>query len=832
MFVYANNTLNQALSCQKISSVGRSSLEGTGWQTVSAPEAMFESITINDPSQFSSYSATLSPNITAKGNYSVLLFTPGCSDDNTCAQRGQVNVTVYPGDDIDPVSTIIYQTNVNEKYNQIYNGTIDPTRGYQPRVVLEPVVGQATPLVFVAQKMQTVFHSGETTSTVSISSLFEFNYNNFTILRSNSSYAAVGNTTVNAAGVALGENATVNSMLALSNLYVGGKFTSEMGGSNFAVIDKGLSSVQNSGLNGPVSHLFSSGKNSIIALGDFSNTAKFSSSGLSNIAQYNTSAKSWSSIGGGVNGNVESIVSYNLNGTLGFALSGNFTQVSNYEVPGFALWLPGYQQWLQASPLNQTYVVGRLSSGQSVGLTEVYFGSLQLFDAQASGAVFIDSNFDVTPMPFSLSSSSSSNSSSSLSKRAQIMSQSGNTINTAVFANDSVTVLGGHFRALDSQGSTVENLLILNSNSSFGLTDNGLQGNNSVVELLVDGSKLYVGGTFNATIGEFNVGSLLIYDLNNQSYAQNQPAGLSGGQQTVTSLNIRPDTQQLIVMGSFEKAGSLGCAAFCIYDLQATRWLTPASGLSGLISTSVFIGTDIILFAGDVQLNSTEMYFGQYDFTTSSFQACQSLSSGLPGPVNSFVLNGDGVESVFASGLDTKTNAAYLSHWNNSIWTRLDSVFGTGTVITQLSLLQLTNQHTSNSVLPKDEILMVTGSLVLQQFGTVSAALFDGVNWQPLYLTSNGVGQSGTINAVFSQSTSSFNFLIGKSYLKKGFVVLIALALAVGLILLIILLGFLVSHIRRRRQGYRPAPSRVSEMDMTGTVPPEYLLREMGNMRR
>lgn len=834
MYVYANNSLNKPLSCQNITQNGKSSLEGSGWQTINAPEATFEQVTIDDASSLTSFSATLYPNITAKGNYSVLLYTPGCSDDDTCSERGQVNVTIYSGSDIDPVSTIIYQTNVNEKYDQIYNGTIDPTSNFTPRVVLQPVAGQTTPFVFVAEKLLTKFQDGETTTTISISNVFEFSYNNFTTFQSNSSFAPVGNTTVNYAGVQLGENATVNNLLVLNDkLYIGGSFSSEQSGSNFVMIKDKLSPVAKDGLNGPVSTLFYAGNDTVLATGNFSNTDKHSNSKLLNIAAYNASADSWSSIGSGTNGLVTSLSNYNLNGTNALALSGAFTQVSTYDVSGFALWLPDSQQWLQQSSLNDSYVTGRISTSQEVGSTDVYFGALQLFDSKASSAVFVDSSFEVSPMPFTLksSSSSSSNKSSSLSKRAEIGSLSGNIINTAVFANNSLTILGGDFEAVDSQGSSVKNILMLDGDTSFGLKDNGLQGNGSVVDLLVDDSRLYVGGNFNATIGQANVGSLLIYDLNNQSYAEIQPAGLNGGEQTVTSMNLRPHNHQLIVMGSFEEAGSLGCNAFCIYDLSATRWLSPTNGLSGLISTSTFIGTDIILFAGDIELNNTAMYFAQYDFETSSYQGYESLSSGLPGPVNSFVLNGNGIESIFASGQDTKTNKSYISHWNNSDWSRLDSVFEDGTVVTQLSLLELNNVHVSNSVLPQDEILMITGSLILKDFGDVSAVLFDGVNWQPLFLTTDGDGNAGTINGIFSQASTSFNSLIGKSYMKAGFVVLISLAIAIGLTLFIILLGFLVAYIRRRRQGYRPAP-RVSELDMTETVPPETLLREMGSVRR
>lgn len=64
--------------------------------------------------------------------------------------------------------------------------------------------------------------------------------------------------------------------------------------------------------------------------------------------------------------------------------------------------------------------------------------------------------------------------------------------------------------------------------------------------------------------------------------------------------------------------------------------------------------------------------------------------------------------------------------------------------------------------------------------------------------------------------------------MKRGFVVLVALAIAVGLTLILIALGLLIAYIRRKRQGYE-APSRVSETEMAETIPPEMLFEEMSH---
>jgi hypothetical protein len=118
---------------------------------------------------------------------------------------------------------------------------------------------------------------------------------------------------------------------------------------------------------------------------------------------------------------------------------------------------------------------------------------------------------------------------------------------------------------------------------------------------------------------------------------------------------------------------------------------------------------------------------------------------------------------------------------------------------------------------------------VLQDFGNASTVMYDGQIWQPLFLTVME-NTSGTVNALYSLNSKSFGTLIAPSFMKVAYVILISLAIAFGIILLLVLTGLVVSYIRKRRLGYRPAPNRVSEVDMTETVPPANLLQAMGNV--
>ena len=66
--------------------------------------------------------------------------------------------------------------------------------------------------------------------------------------------------------------------------------------------------------------------------------------------------------------------------------------------------------------------------------------------------------------------------------------------------------------------------------------------------------------------------------------------------------------------------------------------------------------------------------------------------------------------------------------------------------------------------------------------------------------------------------------------MKKGFVVLISLAIALGLVFLIVVLGVLASYIRRRKEGYQPAPTVMLEKSSSiqDRVPPAFLFGSVG----
>jgi Cortical protein marker for cell polarity len=68
--------------------------------------------------------------------------------------------------------------------------------------------------------------------------------------------------------------------------------------------------------------------------------------------------------------------------------------------------------------------------------------------------------------------------------------------------------------------------------------------------------------------------------------------------------------------------------------------------------------------------------------------------------------------------------------------------------------------------------------------------------------------------------------------LALGFIVLIGLAIALALIFLIVVAGILAERIRRKREGYMPAPTNMfDKASQMSRLPPEQLFGTVGHGR-
>lgn len=94
--------------------------------------------------------------ISPDGNYSVVIYTPGCLNDDTCDQRGTVSIVGNYATKSAAgfsTSTLIAQTNQFDKYDQIYVGGVNATKdGFSSSVKLSSIPNSIG--IVVAQKIR------------------------------------------------------------------------------------------------------------------------------------------------------------------------------------------------------------------------------------------------------------------------------------------------------------------------------------------------------------------------------------------------------------------------------------------------------------------------------------------------------------------------------------------------------------------------------------------------------------------------------------------------------------------------------------------------------
>jgi cbb3-type cytochrome oxidase subunit 3 len=111
-----------------------------------------------------------------------------------------------------------------------------------------------------------------------------------------------------------------------------------------------------------------------------------------------------------------------------------------------------------------------------------------------------------------------------------------------------------------------------------------------------------------------------------------------------------------------------------------------------------------------------------------------------------------------------------------------------------------------------NRMLMASGDIGLQS-GNVSSALYDGAQWHPYLVGSTTRGTLGAVSSLFwSEEHFSFNPI---KYLARGLVVLVAMAIATGLILLLILLILLGAYCLRRHERKQQPAEVYDEKDGT-----------------
>ena len=754
IFAYAVNDFNEP-SCAIGPYPSRASTTGT-WHP-SPPGRNGAQYLIADNSGSNSPSITFEPNIQQTGNYSILVYTPGCLEDNACATRGIVNVTAsLTSTGSQPLSTQVSQTNNYDKFDQIYLGQVDAsTDSFRPRITLTPVSDQGT---VVAARIRFDLIA----STGGLNGLFEFNPN-VAVVDTNFTSSAINN-----AGTSLDPGASITALVTHDQtIYAAGNFTDTIFQNIMAFSNNNATSLPGEGLNAAVSALYS--LDGILYVGgNFTNTSEGDVPGLSNVAAFSYSEDQWIALGAGLNGPVDRIVPIQINTTDNepetcISFNGAFTQIlasgnvraSNAQ--NFAIWVPSRNDWLQDLGIPRMALSGQLTAYADVpNGPNLLAGTLTSTGMDVSGAVSMQSSDEgVRLVPLSINFEETPTQ-STLSKRALTGDQNVTGVVTGLYYQEggrNITVYGGHFAATSSSGATLNNLLFINGSNDDAVTGmpDGLDQNSTFLALNLQDDLLFAGGSVTGNIAESPINGLVVYDFARGDYLDMQPPALQGENVVVNSIKTRPGSSDVYVGGSFDTAGSLGCRSLCMFQTSSRQWNSLDSALSGTVTSLTWASNNRLVVAGNLTVGGNSTALATYE-PDSQIWAALSIPQ-LPGSVTTFAPATMDVSKWWAAGKNSD-GTVFLAQYDGQDFHPISGAFESSTTIRGLQILGLTEEHESSDILDRDQALLITGQLDLVGFGNVSAVLYNGTTFTPFILSSTADGSAGSLSQLFSSNVN------------------------------------------------------------------------------
>ncbi|GAD97268.1 cellular morphogenesis protein (Rax2), putative [Paecilomyces variotii No. 5] len=838
IYAYAINDFNEP-QCANVK-FGSTAVTSGAWTRSPAGDTAADYLSAQvSAADAGSTSVTFKPDIKQSGNYSVRLYTPGCIQDNTCNSRGGVNITgtFATGTDAPaPIQTVLFQTNDYEKYDTIYTGYVDASSSdFRTSVTLTPASGQGN-LDVVASRVQYLLISanGTTNGDSDDGSGGDFNG----LYDYDPAETSKTTSNINEAGSNLNKDALITSMATHDGiLYAAGNFSTSTFKNIMSVSDGNGTSLPDGGLNAEVNDVLSL-DDVLYVGGSFTGTATGGNGDLKGIAAYSYSSKAWSPLGAGVNGRVTSVVALSLNVSTDtsettVAVSGDFDQIlgfgdnSSLPASGFAVWVPSKKNWLQNLDVYQMSFDGQLSASARVSNSSILAGNLASGGMSASGAVALTSSNDNALEPLPIKIEKQTPSGSSLTKR-DVGGQNFSGVVTGVFDKNNgrnLTLLGGRFTARAADGSTIQNVLILDGGHDDRVTGlpSGIDSNSTVLTMDIESDTLYAGGTITGNVGSTSLNGFVVYGLANGSFAQPHPAPLDGNNVSVNSIAPRPSSSEVYVGGEFDSAGELPCPSVCFYDTSANSWSRPGFGIGGVVSTLKWVNNDKLLVAGNLTVSNNRSMVATYNTKDQSWTSMNGTSADdIPGPVTVLSPASDDVSQIWLAGKSSTNGSSFLIYYDGNNFHTVGNVFGQQTTIRDVQVLEIGKNHDDTPFLDNDQILLITGQLVLPDFGNASAALFNGTSVTPFILSTTGNDEPGSISQLISENKNTFSKNSG--HYSNGIIVLVSFCCALGCVFLIVLIGIILNKIQRHRQGYVRAPTTGTDRPTSmRRVPPEYL---------
>lgn len=882
--VYGNDTLNESNCGSESNQDSNLAVINSGtWQ----PVTELSDITSNDyivSVGSSGASISLYPNISYAGNYSLLFYTPGCSADGSCAKRSIVNVAVIDTDNNTLSSVQLYQNNLEDKFDYLFYGhfngssenegrnkvTIDFVSAIDssvtdPWTVVDKVVANIVSLdnydsKNLSNSTKTHKKGNSTLTTTKLNGLFEYSLANFSlfdlrrvyegegndkIIKQTNNY--VGNSSINILSGELSNSSVVNQIsyiLGSKQLLLLGEFESSRNNfsnnelltllvsdynttsneTNVSLQARRLSKRANFGglsFNNTITKIENI-DNGFVVLGRFVATGD----NIINLSDDNNTVSSadnfalnadgqWYSFGNAYRDDEYSqFTSIDVDDTEYFVFSS--------ENGDFQIWDNTHKEWSTLNNKIEITASINLSERDQQVIAGPSFGTMQYFEGDQ--AFFLNnSSFSAYDM--------------------QVMNGS---ITNSYYVNSSFSVFGGKF----ADNSTIENIALIKNNKAEPLTPEMNWADDTFVSSLYVDSKaehLFIGSNGSVSFGRENNTGLVIYNLQNASFLSVQPADLSnsdGSEIAVNAMAFNDDSQQLLVGGRFENAGSLSCSSLCFYDIGATRWISPMSGsdstsIEGEVTDAKFLDSNVVLISGNLTLNSTRASFMVYDFSTGDFAgAGDSINDiGSDGYITKFIINLE-AKGHLDNQMAAITNESVLAY-NTSAWSRIDGSieYSEETQLSDLKLIKLSAANSSNSqkYFSNDKVLLLSGKFNLTDYGLVNVAMYDGRSWIPYVFATDGSG-AGVIHSTLFEDVyryqSSDDLKRSLHRMTTGQVVGVSFACALGSTALLGLLFIIPFFFLFKRKRSAQLDRRTHEDEMLNAVNPGHLFHEMDAQRR
>ncbi|SCU85969.1 LANO_0C06194g1_1 [Lachancea nothofagi CBS 11611] len=319
---------------------------------------------------------------------------------------------------------------------------------------------------------------------------------------------------------------------------------------------------------------------------------------------------------------------------------------------------------------------------------------------------------------------------------------------------------------------------------------------------------------------------------------------------SINSFIFFEQNKSILVGGSFAQ-NDTGCSGLCLFDYQQQKWSSFFNNtISGTINSMQLSNKSQLILAGSFTINSTKQAsLALVSLDTGDFQVLHGGNDTM----KSFVkLDSSSSNSIVVSGQK-------VYDLRNGNWTVISSEFDESSSFGAAYVVSTTPSSQKQKRDNDDAMILITGDMYHQLYGNISAAFYHSDIWTPFLSTTLAFSSSilteqpniytnkdiSTINSYegFLQSTFSGNSSSSsespkpstslhphsgdkQNKIARGFIVLIGLALSMGTLAVLGILGAGFSYFfgdsGDRYQSLKP---RIDEGEMIDTVPPEKLMK-------